>query len=150
MNDVDGRQGNPSCPPRFNRSRKSLHFRYSFLPPLLCLPFHLSWKLLRSCYSCVHPLCCPPLLRLNSQNPYLVFHCLNYYFFLGCYCLLPVDLQAVCPALLYFAVLKCKSINVVARSACSGTPWLRYHNILSLWDILMMSSRYPQLSACCM
>ena len=127
------------CPP-FNRSPKSLHsrFSFSFLPPLLFPPFHLSWKLLCSCYSCLHPLCSPPLLCLNSQNPYLLVHCLNYNFLLWGYCLLPFDLQAFCPAHLYFAVLQCKSINVVVRSACSGNPWLRYHNILLLWDILVM------------
>lgn len=119
---------NPSCLllPPFNRSLKSLHSRYSFLLPLLCPPFHLSWKLLCFCYSCLHPLCSPLLLRLNSQNPNLLVHCLNYNFLLRCYCLLPVDLQAFCPAYLYFAVLKCTSINVVVGSACSGTPWLRY------------------------
>ena len=98
--------GNPSCPllSTLHRSRKSVLSRYSFLPSLLCPPFHLSWKLLCSCYSCLHPLCSPPLLRLNSHNPYLLVHFLNYNFLLRCYCLLPVDLQAFCPAHLYFTL----------------------------------------------
>ena len=121
------------CPP-FNCSRKSLHSRYSFLSPLLFPPFHLGNSSVLATAAFIPSVPRPFfvwILRILISS----FTVLTTTFFSEATAFF---LFISRPSVQLIFISQCKSINVVVRSACSGNPWLRYHNILLLWDILVM------------